>query len=1103
MLNQIGECIKREQRLIVAFFLLFLATNFSSAQNLVINEIMSSNENTHKDQEGEFNDWIELYNATDKPVNLEGYGLSDAKSELSKWTFPSLEIQGKGFLLVWASGKDIAIGGELHANFSLSSSGEEVVLTDANNVIIDEIVFGDIPKDHSYGRKNEGNKELVIFKEPTPGLGNGSGKYIQGFTPKIVPSIPSGFYAKKTLVEFSLGDHETSVYYTTDGSLPNAGSKQLTSPLEINNRTEEANYFSMIPTTHHGGARGYQTPVGKVAKGTVIRTMAVKAGYEPTYQSFSYFVFPEGGNRYSLPVFSIITEEKNLFSDETGLFVPGDTYDESDSKPQYTGNYFQRGDEWERPIDIFYFDENGSLGFQEGAGLRIHGGITRHFPQKALRIYFRSDYGSNSIDYPLFDNKNYESKEIRRFLLRASGNDFGETYFRDAFAHQLVSHLDIDFQEYEPSIVFVNGEYWGIHNIRERQDKYYLNNLYGVNPENVDLLTHQYTVKEGDDVQYKLILDLLAKLDPSDENSIKELERYIDLSNHIDYMIAQIYFANTDWPHNNIDFWRERTDYAADKPKGRDGRFRWMLYDTDHGLSHVNEAEHNTLDWVTGELGKEDWVWPNVVFRSLLAHDIYKERFINRYLDLLNTGFKPNRAGDLLRKMKDKIGPEIDEHLNRWIEPGSKGDWEKEVEEIKGFITERPNNIIDQLKRQFDVGNTYRVKLDISLPNSGFIKINSVEVNSRTPGVDLVPYPWEGVYFDKFPIQVSAKPKEGYLFDHWIINGKVVEKEELEIELTQDTEIKAFFTLDPIVKRRPVYFWFFGTDIENDVALTEVLPAYRRNHSGAKLTFFPAISPYPGADTRGIMDRVNDPTSINFIDGLVAEEDDAHYSMDEMRGLRVRNPLQVGENLAHLILDAPMTIYDKPKFSAAVLRTNNGPASILVSYRKSLDEEWTTEGMSGFRFDLDTEYQLIEVDFEGIRGITANPEFQIKIAFEGNTVEDSGNVRFNNMAIEAYELTGDDLVTSLPGIPDKVSPSLVKKAYPNPTDGNVYLEFVDEAAKKINSIEVFDLRGVEIKRIENIDEKVDVINFANLQSGMYIIRINSILRTETIKIFKR
>lgn len=1083
---------------LILLSIFIISFSYTYSQTVSINEIMSSNGNIIEDIDGDYSDWIELYNASTEVVNLEGYLLSDDKDLLDKWVFPSISIEPKGFLLIWASGKNFLKDGEIHTNFSIAAAGEALFLSNAQGSLLDETPKTEIPRNFSYGRVSDGSDEFALFSSPTPNASNDTGKISFGYTDPIVPSIKPGFYSSSISVAFDTQEPKTKIYYTLDSSNPDTNSQQYSGPLIIRDRTLEDNIFSMIPTTRHGGSRGYKRPKGKVSKGTVIRTLAITEGKEPLEQSFSYFIFPQGSNKYSLPVFSIVTDQKNLFSDEIGLFVPGNTYDASDPRPHYTGNYFQRGIEWERPANISFFGKEGVLSFQENVGIRIHGGVTRHFPQKAMRVYFRGEYGNNSLGYRLFDERDYTG--ARRFLLRTSGNDFGETYLRDAFAQRLVSHLDVDYQAYEPSIVFINGEYWGIHNIRERQDNHYLNNLYGVNPDNVDLLTSSGGVQEGDNLQYKFVLNLLETLDPNDENSLAEIAKFIDLGNHIDYMISQIYVANTDWPHNNIDYWRERVAYSPTAPKGRDGKFRWLLYDTDFGLSHVNSANHNTLDWASKRLGYNNQEWPNFIFRSLLAHTTYKNSFINRFLDNLNTTFDPNRATLLLEETKRRLDPEIEEHLDRWIEPGSRAIWENKVKEINTFLSERPDYLISHLKSQFNLVNDYSINLDISIPNAGSIKVNTIEISSQTPGVGLVPFPWKGKYFAGIPIQLSPKAFDGYLFDHWLVNGNIIEEEEISLSLEKNTEVTAVFAENPNVERRVLYYWFFGTNLENDVPLTEINSIYSYTGIPGNLSFIPAISTQPTEGSAGIMDRVNDPTVVNFRQDLL---ENSGFSFDNMRGLRVRNPLQVEGRSGHLVLDVPMTIHEKPKFSTAVSRTNNGPESIAISYRTSPNGTWRTDGINDNSYELNTEFELLEIDFEQVEEAKNNAEFQIRIDFEGNTTSNSGNVRFNNMALEAFPLRGDDLITSLPNLPKEKALPILNKIYPNPFSEKLFLMINEQELNNISSIQILDSRGVDVLRLENVSQTIEELDLSHVNSGFYIVKVITTTNFEIHKIVKK
>jgi hypothetical protein len=248
------------------------------------------------------------------------------------------------------------------------------------------------------------------------------------------------------------------------------------------------------------------------------------------------------------------------------------------------------------------------------------------------------------------------------------------------------------------------------------------------------------------------------------------------------------------------------------------------------------------------------------------------------------------------------------------------------------------------------------------------------------------------------------------------------------------------------------------------------------------------------------MDRVNDPTMINFSQDLL---EDTGLSFSDMRGLRVRNPLHVEDQLGYLIFDVPMIIHEKPKFSAAVSRTNNGPESITFSYRTTKNGDWTTDGLGEHKFTLNTAFELIELDFEEVEEVKNNPDFQIRIDFEGNTSSNSGNVRFNNISVEAFPLTGDDLVTNIPLLPKEETLPVFNKIYPNPFSEKLYLDINEKALHLISSIQILDSRGVEVMRMDNLDQSIQELDMSLLSTGLYVIKVVSSIHLETYKIIKK
>jgi hypothetical protein len=615
--------------------------------------------------------------------------------------------------------------------------------------------------------------------------------YAQATLEKPILSHDPGFYETEFELNITHPREGVIMYYTLDGSKPTERSAILSGSIIIKNRSNEPNVLSLIPTTFVETRFRFRPPSENIPKGTILRIKVAKEGYISNYSNYSFFVFPEGHQKHKFVVISISTDSKNLFSDNTGIYVPGNRYREGSD---HTGNYYQRGRNWERESTFEFFDENGVLQVSQNVGLRIHGGLSRRYSHKSLRIYSRSDYGESRINYEVFPELPYN--RYNRLILRSSGQDQGHTMFRDAFAHSLVSHLTFDTQASRPSVVYINGEYWGIHNIRERYDRHYLVRVYGVDPDNVDLLSDRYTVNEGDNRQYRNVVEFIESRDLSIEENMSEVEKMIDIDNFLDYYSAQNYFVNFDWPHKNIDFWRLRTDYNADAPYGHDGRWRWMMFDVDEALMHARSNMHgrnSMLDYLTRSSGMGGRTWANTLLRNLLENEQFKNSFINRMADLLNTAFLPERVIFELHKIAAIYEPEMPEYITRWNRPVNMNRWHNYIIQIQDFAEQRPVFLNREIIEHFYLSSTINLIIDNSLQERSPIKVNSILISPETPGISTNPYPWTGTYFSGIPVTLTAPDHFGVQFNHWEINGNRVY--DAVVELLPDTlqSVKAVY----------------------------------------------------------------------------------------------------------------------------------------------------------------------------------------------------------------------------------------------------------------------------------------------------------------------
>lgn len=1133
--------------LAISSFFLLCYVNYSGAQSIRINEIMSSNVTTIVDADGEYSDWIELYNDSDQSINLLGYGLSDNQDYPMKWVVPSVELKAKSFLLVWASGKDKFENGQLHTNFSISAAGEPILISDRNGNRLDSIPSIKIPRDFSYGRLMDGGESLTFFSVSSPGLPNKQGKKTVLLDSPIV-SLLSGWYSNSVNIEISNPNKNGTILYTLDGSepifeniddadpyavnyfykgdgVPNYNvvrknkTHQYEEPIVLNEKSIEPNDISEIITTYFDqfGIK-WRKPTKKLQKANVLKIRVFENGeYSPTITK-TYFV--EGQNKisHSLPVISIVADNFDFFSFEEGIFVEGRRYfDSGGTETSYInkGNYQQDGELFEKSIALELFEDR-ELKYAQNLGVRIHGGAARRVPNKGLRLYARRDYDiSNTIEYSIFpDNKNKLKKDItdyRRLLLR-NGGDLTD-YLTDDVIHQVIKDMNIGTQNSRPAVNYFNGEYWGLVNIRDRIDNNYLRNYYEVDPDQVIMINAPWGQSSSANIEsgesrdiddYRSLYNLVTKENIEEEANFNLVKSKLDILSYVDFVVSFVYFNNVDWyGHKHYRYWKSKN--LSDNPY-EDGRFRLIVWDFDASLRFG--AGFNTLEnWISPE-GKGNQYATNdpektLFLRSLLKNNEFKNLFINRFYDLINSSFNPDRIIKIADSHFKLIETEFENHNDRWgYYPSSldvPSNYKSSLNRLKGYMVARPEMQRKILRSELELGEDFEVLIDISNPGMGEVQINTLTINDDLHGIFGQSYPWIGIYNRSVPIQLSPKAEEGFLFDHWLVDGKKINEEDITLTLEKKTSITAIFVENTLVERRAIYYWFFGTYIDNDIALTQLSSNYTYTQSAANLTFVPAISPYPGEGSAGIMDRVNDPTEINFRPTLL---EGSGYKFDDMRGLRVRNPLQVDDQLGYLIIDAPMVFHEKPKFSAAFSRTNNGPEGISFSYRTSIDGDWTTADLSDNLFILDTDFGMIELDFALVENAKNNPEFQIRIDFEGKTASNSGNVRFNNIAIEAFPLSGDDLITNVPDIPKEELLPILTKIYPNPFSEKLFIDINERAINQISYIQILDIRGVEVGRLENIAQTTEVFDMGHLSAGLYIIKVltkNSVKSYRLIK----
>tara|TARA_R100001143_G_scaffold63267_1_gene69259 strand:- start:20180 stop:23431 length:3252 start_codon:yes stop_codon:yes gene_type:complete len=1071
------------------------------SQQVRLNEVMSSNNTFVVDEDGDYSDWIELYNPGDHPISLDGYGLSDDYDTPFKWVFPVMTLDAGEYLIIWASNKDrTSPEGQLHTNFAIQAAGEEVILTHPNGERIDELEPTEIPTDFSIGRKPDGTGDWLFFDNPTPGWSN-STEPLGGILEPPVFSHDPGFYREEFELQISHPQEDVIIYYTLDGSKPTVNSLVYDGPITVRDRNSEPNGISTIPTNYLEDFRKSVPPRTTIKKGTVIRILTVKQGFEPETSTNSYFVSPLGLNNHQLPVISISTDNKNLFDDEIGILVPGNRYEEGDPE---TGNYYGRGIGWEREASFEFFEESGEFAFGQNVGIRIHGGFTRRFTQKSFRIYARNEYGKSRMDYPIFPDQPYDS--YKRLIIRNSGNDQAFSMLRDAIAHRLVSHFNMDTQAYRPAIVYINGEYWGLHNIRERLDKHYLERKYGVDPERLDILTRLWEVVEGSNQQFAALLTVIKDRNLGHNPHYEYVKTRMDIDNYLDYFSAQIFFANTDWPHSNIDFWRLRTSYNPEAPKGHDGRWRWMFYDLDYTLGLVQDPDYDMLGWVTQEFGKDGQDWPNQVFRNLLENESFRIDFINRMADHLNTAFLPDRMVRIITEMKEVIEPEMHDFGNRWRYPQSVDIWNNTINKLIDWSQQRYVNHWQNILDHFNISSTENITLTVNDDSRGYIKLNSIDILPDTPGIPQNPYPWTGTYFSGIPVTLSAAPQGEYVFSHWEIDNQIFTAPTLTL-LADTTESIQLF-LEEVTTSEPEPFFlteedYLFEDFSADTPRGEYPEAMR-------FVYMSDSDPTLEADVAGFTTGSYNLSSRTRINGL-GENGFSFINTSNPDG----NPGYPGGKLggAILYLNTVERSNIEIEWNAGTMQPNSRIYNIRLQYRvgaegvfKNVLDESGEPVEYKRNEEMGHEESMVPVILPTEAEDQPHVEVLWRYYYSGESVDEESGQR-SQLHISKISVTSKPLgfvENPEPPEPEPPVPNEFKlyQNYPNPFHPTSTIQY-DLPKDQHVKLEIYSVSGQFIKTV--IDRPVQagrhslIIDASGLASGVYLYRITTNEFTETLR----
>ena len=591
---------------------LFIASTYSAHAQLIINEIMQSNVECIMDDIKEFPDsWVELYNSGDEAINLKDYKISNKNKEKKAWQLPDKTVAAKGYAIIYCD-KEGKENNRLHADFRLESGKGCTVYLFNNKEVVDSLPYIDekpmvkMPApDIAFGRKTDASDEWGYQLTPTPGKANTgeicNAKHILGAPVFSEPGhVTSGNAAINLELSLPEGAPEGAyITYTTNGSEPTSESTKYTQPISI-------------------------------TKTKVIRAKVFCDGWlSPLSTAQSYIFHPR---EFTIPIFSVQTNDKYLNARDIGLFANNNSKED------------KKTHDWRRPVNIEFFPAEGEpSAFNQPGETRIQGGQSRSNALKSMVFYAnkRFDPDRKRFEYEFFPDQKPGVNQFKSFSLRDGGNDFSDMYFRDLIIQRTMGpNVDLDWQAGHSAVLYINGEYIGMLNTRERsnEDNIY-SNYDGLEDVDEIEISHEQQgnqdlfieeLKEGDDVFYQAFKDFYSEKG----HTKAEYEQWIDVSEYLNVMIMNLFYCNIDFPGNNIVFWRPNEDAKVDLPK----RFRAIVKDTDFGLGLYNFSEtsssSNTIDMIYNPRNYgNSWAFTEPatrLFRNMMENPEMLKMFIDK-----------------------------------------------------------------------------------------------------------------------------------------------------------------------------------------------------------------------------------------------------------------------------------------------------------------------------------------------------------------------------------------------------------------------------------------------------------------------------------------
>jgi len=771
---------------IVAILSIFWAFSYQANAQVVLNEVCAANYNDW--QTGEYEDWIELFNTSNAAFNLSGYHLSDNPNNPTKWPFPAgSSIPAFGRLVILCPSElDNEMNGYLATNFKITqTNGETIFFNDQGGNILDSFTI-DIPNqaNHSWGRVTDGAANWKIFTNPTPTTANGGSSYLAyALRPQF--SAQAGYVGASFNLTLSTPQPGITIRYTLDGSYPTAASPVYGAPINI---TET----------------------------TVVKAIALSndAQVLPSFiETNTYFL---GADTHTLPVVSVSSDEIDDLLNGGGWGL--------------------------EPLTTFeLFDSNGNFEYEVEGDANEHGNDSNAYDQRGFDYIVRDQLGyDDEIEYPIF--RDTDRTGFQRLIMKCAANDnypFADgAHIRDSYVHSLsiMGNMKLDERAYEPCILYVNGDYWGVYEFREKADDLDYTDYYYDQPRHyVDFLkTWGGTWEEyGSGTDWYTLRDFITGNDMSVQANYDYANSQFNTGSLIDYFILNSYTVCMDWLNWNTAWWR------GTHPDGDAKRWRYVLWDSDATFGHyinytgIPDTSPDADPCDPESLGDPGGQGHVPILNALFNNDEFTADYVNRYADLSNSIFSCEFMISHLDSMIALIEPEMLRQTQRW--GGNVAGWEANVQELRDYILERcSEEFVEGMEDCYDVE---AITITIIIEGMGDVQINTI----------TIPYPdspWDGTYYIPIPIDLEALTTYGGFFLNWEVNeGTLVINDPTNPQITINPEGDITITA------------YFVQDLDPELVMYDVIPTGAGDISvdGAVLGVYPLT----------ILTAINTPISLN------------------------------------------------------------------------------------------------------------------------------------------------------------------------------------------------------------------------------------------------